>query len=206
MSVPADGPIKEFQPVHGNGSLERSPALSMAATTKNGIATRKVAVLAADGFDDADLSTIRKAVTAAGGQVKIVGPRLGTLTGAKGTELPVDFSFLTAGSVLFDAVYVLGGENSVASLMKIGKALHFLTEAYTHCKTIAATGRGAAFVTAALLGPDEMVKPQPERTPLDADPGIILDGASTAQVAAQFITAIGKHRHWEREAKGQIPA
>ena len=26
-------------------------------------------------------------------------------------------------------------------------------------------------MTAALLGPDEMVKPQPERTPLDADPG-----------------------------------
>ena len=62
----------------------------------------------------------------------------------------------------------------MASLMKIGKALHFLTEAYTHCKTIAATGGGAALVTAALLGPDEMVKPQPERTPLDADPGIIL--------------------------------
>jgi hypothetical protein len=61
-------------------------------------------------------------------------------------------------------------------------------------------------VTAALLGPDEMVKPQPERTPLDADPGIILYGASTAPMAAQFITAIGKHRHWEREAKGQIPA
>ncbi|HEU4503017.1 MAG TPA: catalase [Nitrospira sp.] len=206
MSVPADGHIKDFQPVHANGSLERSPALSMASPAKSGIATRKVAVLAADGFDDADLSNIKKAVTAAGGQVRIIGPRLGSLKGAKGTELPVDFSFLTAGSVLFDAVYVPGGESSVASLMKIGKALHFLTEAYTHCKTIAATGGGAALVTAALLGPDEMVKPQPERTPLDADPGIILYGASTAPMAAQFITAIGKHRHWEREAKGQVPA
>ena len=206
MSVPADGQINDFQPVRANGSLERSAALSMASSAKNGIATRKVAVLAADGFDDADLSTIKKAVTAAGGQVKIIGPRLGTLTGAKGTELPVDFSFLTAGSVLFDAVYVPGGKQSVASLMRIGKALHFITEAYTHCKTIAATGEAAALVTTALLGADEMVKPQPERTPLDAHPGIILDGASTAQVAAQFITAIGKHRHWERESKGQVPA
>ena len=60
-------------------------------------------------------------------------------------------------------------------------------------------------MTAALLGPDEMVKPQPERTPLDADLGIILCGAPTAQMAAQFITAIGKHRHWERESKGQVP-
>jgi len=206
MSVPADGQMKEFQPVPANGLLERSPALSMASSGKNGIATRKVAVLAADGFDDADLSTIKKAVTSAGGQVKIIGPRLGTLTGAQGTELPVDFSFLTAGSVLFDAVYVPGGENSVASLMKIGKALHFLTEAYTHCKTIAATGGAAALVTAALLGPDEMVKPQPERTLLDADPGILLYGAATAHMAAQFITAIGQHRHWERETKGQVPA
>ena len=31
MSVPADGHIKEFQPVRANGSLERSPALSMAS-------------------------------------------------------------------------------------------------------------------------------------------------------------------------------
>jgi catalase len=206
MSVPADGPIKEFQPVHVNGSLERSPALSMASSDKNGIVTRKVAILAADGFDDAGLSTIKKAVTAAGGQAKIIGPRLGTLTGVKGTELPVDFSFLTAGSVLFDAVYVPGGEQSVGTLMKIGKALHFLTEAYTHCKTIAATGEAAALVTAALLGADEMVKAQPERTPLDTDPGVILSVASTAQMAAQFITAIGKHRHWERESKGQVPA
>ena len=113
----------------------------MASSTKNGIATRKVAILAADGLDDADLSTIKKAVTAAGGQAKIIGPRLGSLKGAKGTELPVDFSFLTAGSVLFDAVYVPGGEQSVASLMKIGKALHFLTEAYTHCKTLLHRGR-----------------------------------------------------------------
>jgi len=113
---------------------------------------------------------------------------------------------LTTGSVLFDAVYVPGGEQSVASLMKIGKALHFITEAYTHCKTIAATGEAAALVTAALRGADEMVKPQPERTPLDADPGIILYGAPTAQMTAQFITAIGKHRHWERESKGQVPA
>jgi len=206
MSVPADGQVKEFQPVHTTGSLERSPALSMASPAKNGIATRKVAMLAADGFDDAALSTIKKALTTAGGQVKIIGPRLGTLTGAKGTELSVDFSFLTAGSVLFDAVYVPGGQQSVTSLMKIGKALHFLTEAYTHCKTIAATGEAAALVTAALRGADEMVKPQPERTPLDADPGIILYGAPTAQMTAQFITAIGKHRHWERESKGQVPA
>jgi catalase len=116
--VPADGQINDFQPVRANGSLERSPALSMASSAKNGITTRKVAILAADGFDDAELSTIKKAVTAAGGQAKIIGPRLGTLTGAKGTELPVDFSFLTTGSVLFDAVYVPGGGQSVASLMK----------------------------------------------------------------------------------------
>src|SRR4026209_776319 len=32
MSVPADGHIKEFQPVCTNGSLERSPALSMASS------------------------------------------------------------------------------------------------------------------------------------------------------------------------------
>ena len=54
-------------------TLERSPALSMANTVKEGIATRKVAILAADGVDDAAVAGMKKALTAAGAQAKMVG-------------------------------------------------------------------------------------------------------------------------------------
>ena len=65
-SVPADGKSKQFQPKAVNQSIGSSPVLSMANTFKDSIKTRKVAFLAADGFDDAALSGMTKALTAAG--------------------------------------------------------------------------------------------------------------------------------------------
>jgi len=38
--------------------------------------------------------------------VKIIAPKLGLLTGKNGGKIHVDQSFLSASSVLFDAVYV----------------------------------------------------------------------------------------------------
>ena len=50
-----------------------------------------------------------RAARATARAAKIVAPRLGTLKGDDGDELLIDFSLLTASSVLFDAVYVPGG-------------------------------------------------------------------------------------------------
>ena len=72
-----------------------------------------------------------------------------TLKGADGDELPIDFSLLTASSVLFDAVYVPGGAESVAALSAERDAVEFVTEAYRHCKPIAATGEGVDLLRAA---------------------------------------------------------
>ncbi len=47
-------------------------------------------------------------------------------------------SFLTTASVFYDAVYVPGGINSVATLEAEPDAIHFLNEAFKHCKAIAA--------------------------------------------------------------------
>lgn len=143
--VPADGNSKQFQPKAVNQSIGSSPALSMANTVKDSIKTRKVAVLAADGFDDAALSGMKKVLTAAGAQAKIVAPRLGFLTSDKGVQVKIDFSLLTTSSVLFDAVYVPGGEESVAALKREAEAINFVNEAYKHCKTIAATGAASSY-------------------------------------------------------------
>jgi catalase len=62
--------------------------------------------------------------------------------------LLIDFSLLTASSVLFDAVYVPGGAQSVAALVGDRDAVEFVLEAYRHCKPIAATGDGAELLRA----------------------------------------------------------
>jgi catalase len=184
----------------------------MATTVKDGIATRKVAVLAADGVDDAALSGMKKALTAAGAQAKVVAPRLGSLKGVKNAEIKIDFSFLTAGSVLFDAVYVPGGDKSIEILKGDAQAIIFVKEAYLHCKTIAATDAGIDLVLAAHLGADKTAKThaegvQDEHDLLAPDEGVILSrGAQLSQVAGKFINAIAQHRHWNRETKGQVPA
>ncbi len=212
-SVPADAEPDRFEPKPRIPSLQRSPALSMANTVKEGIATRKIAILAADGVDEAAIARMKKALGAAGAQAKLVAPRLGMLQGDNGAEVSVDYSFLTAGSVLFDALFVPGGEASVNILKGDAKALLFIKEAYLHCKTIAATDAGIGLFAAASPADDKRAESHAEGVMQDrvklfaGDDGLIFGrGAQANKVPARFIQAMAQHRHWHRELKGQVPA
>ena len=149
LSVPADRDPKDFQPRRFKQRIDRSQALSMADTVKDTAKTRKVAILAADGVDAAAVAGMQRLLKAAGAQSKVVAPRLGALTGARGQAVPVDWSLLTAGSVLFDAVYVPGGDKSTEALAAEASAVLFVREAYKHCKAIAASGAGVGLLAAA---------------------------------------------------------
>jgi catalase len=123
------------------------------------------------------------------------------LTGANGEEVKADFSFLTGSSVLFDAVYVPGGDASVASLKKEAEAANFLNEAYQHCKTIAASGLGVELLESAgiVARSGEVAKAASGK----AEPGVVSSReASARKISSDFIKAIARHRHWEREATG----
>ena len=203
-SVPADGNPLEYQPKPNKSSASRSPALSMANSVKGGIKTRKVAILAGDGVDDADLNGVKKALIEAGAQAKIVAPRLGMLTSAKGAEVHIDFSFLTSSSVLFDAVYIPGGDKSIQALQQEDDAIEFVKEAYKHCKTIAATGAGGRFVRMTCLGRDLAGGSEHEGVQNTEDEGLIIGKENdTRSVASKFINAMAHHRHWARELKSQ---
>ena len=113
MSIPADVDPKKVQPKRVTQSIETSPTLRMVENPNfpnDNIKTRKIAFLMADGFDDTAVSEMKKALLTAGAAVMTVAPRLGMLTGANGEQIKADLSFLTGSSVLFDAVYVPGGE------------------------------------------------------------------------------------------------
>lgn len=176
----------------------------MANTVMNGVKTRKIAFLIADGFDASDLAGMKKALTAAGAQTKVVAPRLGFLTGAKGEEVKVDFSLLTASSVMFDAVYVPGGEKSIDALQGEPDALNFINEAYQHCKSLAMTGAGVELLRACRPALANIAEPNGNNPP--ADRGVvIIRGTASPKGAAKFIKAIAQHRHWSREVNEQVP-
>jgi catalase len=203
MSVPADGDPKKFQPRRVTQAIATSPALRMIDNPnfpKGNIKTRKIAFLVADGFDDTDCSEMKQALLTAGAAVMTVAPRLGMLTGADGEQVKADFSFLTGSSVLFDAVYVPGGEDSVASLKKVAEAGTFLREAYKHCKTVAASGAGVELLeSTGIISQTSGKDGKADRSSSQA--GIVASReAAAGKLSPEFIKAIGQHRHWEREA------
>ncbi len=185
-SFPADADPQEYQSVEANPDIESAPSLSMANTVKDTIKTRQIAILAADGVDDQSLDTMQKALTGEGAVTKIVSVHLGHIQTSKGKQVKVDKSLLTAASVLFDAVYLPSGKESVDALLKQPKALEFVLEAYKHCKAIASDGDGTKLLRKleSLLGRSE--KSTPAGVFIDAD-------------KKDFIAGIAQHRFWGRE-------
>jgi catalase len=192
LSIPADGNPENFQPTKVISSLKRSPALSMANTVKNTIKTRQIALLAADGVDEKSLNTMKKALEEAGATAKVIAPRLGFITGAKGGLVKVDQSFLTSASVLFDAVYVPDGSQSASTLQQETNAIDFLNEAYKHGKAIAADGKGAELVSKTRVFTENNTADK--NTQNKDTMGVLMN-----QSSMDFINAIAQHRFWERK-------
>ncbi|WP_148715383.1 catalase HPII [Chitinolyticbacter meiyuanensis] len=177
--------------------LQPSPELSMIGSGDGSIRTRKVAILVADGVDDAALDAVRRALETGGAHALLIAARLGTFTAASGATLQVDHTFATMPSVAFDAVFVPGG--AVETLSNSGEAVYYLLEAYKHGKAIAATGEAVDLFDEIGILPDDCG---------GSLNGVVCqcDGATLETVAERFIAAIARHRFWQRGDKHLIPA
>ena len=193
MSFPADANPDDYQPIPKKDTkIKKSDALSMANTVKDTIKTRQIAFLVADGFNGNDVKTMKSALEKEGAKAKIIALKSKSVLDADGKEMKVDFALRTVASVLFDAVYVPGGEKSIAALTEEPDAIEFVNEAFRHCKAIAGSGEGVQF-----LKEETYV-----RKSKDDDKAVIL-GANGAN---DFIKAIAQHRNWDREASRKVPA
>jgi len=194
-SIPADGNPAKFQPKAADQGIERSEALSMEHTKKDSITTRKIAILAAKGVDGNSLQQMKKALTAEGAVVEIIAPKLGTIKDEKGVAVKVDKNLRTVASVLYDAVFVPGGKASAAVLAKEPDAIHFIDQAYKHCKAIAMDSSAEDFISRTYLG--ALLAEGKEL------PGVVYADKNKSQ---RFIEAIAQHRFWEREKLQTVPA
>ena len=79
---------------------------------------RKVAILAADGVNAAELQAVKAALGSVGITPEVVAPALGSVKGAAGEDVPVDRSFLSTASVMYDGLYVPGGSQAIDALKK----------------------------------------------------------------------------------------
>lgn len=201
-SIPADGNPADYQPLQVNGKLKKSAALSMIDTVKNSIKSRKIAILVADGVNADSLNKVKLAIIAEGGVVQVIAPKLGSVAAADRSEVTVDESFLTAASVLYDAVYIPGGKDSVDTLKLDANAVHFLNEAFKHCKAIAADNQAIKVLESTYFS-KKLPKEFSDATVLEE--GIVM-GDDATKLAKQFIKAIAQHRFWKREKPRKVPA
>ncbi|HEV7923056.1 MAG TPA: catalase [Thermoanaerobaculia bacterium] len=207
MGFPADANPKEWQPKPVNKNVGSSPALRIIGNPnapKPSIRTRKIAILCAEGSSADAINTMKKALMAAGAMPRLVAKHVGPFKPLGGGELDAEFSTLTASSVLFDAVYVPGGQAGIEILKHDPPALEFLADAFKHYKAIAATGAGEELLeTAGILD----AQPHPEGGP-DANPsaGVIVGiDKEVGRVAREFIAAVAQHRAWDRGLEPPIP-
>ena len=202
-SVPADADPAHYEPFPPKEPVpDISAALSMANTTKDNIRTRKIGFLAADGVDADSVNTVKSALEAEGAVVEVIAPHLGEIVAADNSVIPVQKSLLTAASVLYDAVYVPAGITSSATLEADADAVHFLNEAYRHCKAIAAHADARQVLEATYFA-----KKLPED---DAEGSAMMEGVivqkDVKKLGEIFIRAIAQHRFWEREKPRKVPA
>ena len=157
-----------------------------------GVATRKVAILIAAGVDGQAARELHAGLFKQGAVPRYVGARLGSVATEEGDELDVEVTFETMPSVLFDALVVPGGKSASDLLAKMGHAIEFIKDQYRHAKPILSLGAGTALVEKAGAA---MVLPSGEK-----DPGMLGGrNAEAGQVLPQFLKAIAKHRHFERQ-------
>jgi catalase len=168
--------------------VTQSPALSLLARPGDeGIRSRKVAILVAEGSDRASIDAVAAALKEQGAVPFLVGPRVGVLHAAGGEPLEVERSFENSPGVLFDAAVVPAGDAAAQTLSVHPLALDFLRNVWMHGKAMLAVGEG--WVVLAGLG-----------IPDDA-PGVVVgdDGTRTANAMPAFIDAIAAHRHFDRD-------
>ncbi|KAF2508101.1 catalase [Flavobacterium foetidum] len=179
------------EPKDGQQSIPLSEALSMIKNPTNSptIESRKVAILCTDGVSESSVMNMKDALKKQGAKGCVIAPHLGSVLTDNDTAIAAEFSFLTASSVLFDAVYVPHGLG-LNALMANEDAIEYLTDAYKHCKVIGADGEAAEIISGAPFS----------QKISNADAGIIVTSEIASQSFAQeFIAAMTMHRFWQRE-------
>lgn len=214
--VGGPSPVQSTRQNHG----KKAPGLSQLeyVPERVTIASRKVAILIADGYDGISYSAIFAALKAARAIPVVLGPRRSAIFAAgedkdSAKGLIPDHHFEGQRSTLFDAIYIPGGKDSIDTLTKMGRVTHYVREAFGHLKTIAATGEAVDLVKKAvqlqgvqLSGDSDALLSYGVITLRDPKPesltGVIQATKNAKHFLDQLFWSISQHRCWERELDG----
>jgi len=164
--------------------LAESPALSIVARGPGNFAGRKIGLLLTNGADTEVIAALRNAAESEGVTVETVTPVAGGVDASDGSVI-AGKQIDGAPSVLFDAVAIVADPDAARELAANPAARDFISDAYAHCKFIAATaGAEPLFAAAGLAG------------------GAVADGGFvdlSEQTPADFIARCRQLRFWDRQ-------
>ena len=182
------------------------------------IATRMVAILIADGYDSVAYKGIYAALQAAGAMPFTIAPRRTPIYAAgeskgSGKGVTPDHNLEGQRSTMYDSIFVPGGADSIATLSKNGRALHYVREAFGHLKAIGATGEAVDFVKTACQLPgvqfseaSDVVDSYSVVTVKQTQPNSFKEAFKIAKGGKDFVDAyfgaIAAHKDFQRELDG----
>lgn len=209
-------PEKQARPNHGKTAKNLSQFEFPSA--KPTIASRRVAIIIADGFDDTAFNAVKTALKTSSALPFIIAPRRSEVFPAgvdktPGNGIKPDHHLEGMRSTMFDAVFVPGGAESVNTLSKSGRALHWVREAFGHLKPIGGTGEAIELFKIAFALP--AVEMSRDNTAIESY-GVVTLGkvapdslSETVNIAKEgsgflekFWYQIAQHRNFQRELDG----
>lgn len=127
--------------------------------------------------------------------MEVIAKVLGPITCDDKSSIKADKSHLTGASVFYDAVFVPGGDAGVLAMTKQDDAIHFVQEAFRHCKTLGAIGEGVQLLAAANLPGIDLAN---EGATVMSHKGVVSSRSDIESVVREFVEAIKQHRHFDR--------
>jgi len=213
-------PDKAARQNHGSAS----PTFSQLyyAPKEPTIVSRRIAILVADGFNAVEVGALRAAFKAGGATTWLIGPRRGKVYPAgqqvgTGEGIFADHHYEGQRSTLFDAFIVPSGAEHAQMLAQNGRTVHWVREAFGHCKAIGALGEGVTFLKEAVGLPGVEFTTSLHSSDVTSSYGVVTAGkydtgyviGDTLKIGnpekgfvSNFALAVSQHRCYERELNG----
>ncbi|OSD05927.1 catalase [Trametes coccinea BRFM310] len=223
VAINVGGVVPQKPARENNGRTTRVSQLAFAPKEPT-IKSRRIAILVADGFNLGEVEALRAAFKAGMATTWIIGPRRGVVYPSgeevgSGKGYSADHHYEGQRSTMFDAIIIPSGAKHAQALAESGRTIHWVREAFGHCKPIGALGEGVAFLREAVQLPGVQLATNLDSNVVTSSYGVVTAGKYDAGSAladaltikqdekgfvSSFAYEVSKHRCWERELDGLV--
>lgn len=178
------------------------------------IATRRIAILLADGFDYSAYTTMKDVLTKHNAFVFTIGAQRQGVPSETGETVTPDHHFSGMRSTLFDATFIPGGKH-VAALRKNGVAKFWITESFAHLKAIAGLNEAVDLIQQQVGLDAVKFSTASSSGGVTGSYGVVTGhgrpqdllkvsnvSSDSKGLAERFIWEVSRHRNWQRELDG----